>query len=350
MSRETSKWLNQNVLVGYTNARGTAWHYLKSNQGEEPNHYSGPVPIGDVTRRLFHWSAVARDLSMSVPDGRGGKVAVPLDSHRAIVRSDSNEVLSIRGKDYAIHQYGEVLLASVEHLLDDDLNIGSAGLLRGGGIAWVQIEAPENCVAAGGLEFRPHLLATTSHNGSIATTYKRVATIVVCDNTLAMGLREGRRSSLDDGTPVEGEYRVRHTSGSRLRLLDARNALKIIFEMGEEYKAELDALLSMKVSERDWSRFLEAHIPIEDDATDAKKGNARLQRHAYNDLWNDDPRVSPWRNTALGVLQAVNTYRHHLLPARGGTIRYERNKTEAIFGTAKKKDAAALKVLMDLVS
>lgn len=349
MSQETMTWLNRNVLIGYVNVRGTAWHHLRSEQGDEPNHYVGPVPIEDVRRRLFNWMAEPRELLMLVPDGRGGTTPVPLDSHRAIVRNDSNEVLSVRGADYAIHQYGEVLLESVAHLLDDDLNIGSAGLLRGGGVAWVQIEAPENCVAAEGLEFRPHLLAATSHNGSIATTYKRVATIVVCDNTLAMGLREGRRGASDDRIPVDGEYKVRHTAGSRLRLLDAREALKIVFDTGEAYKAELNALLSVKVSEHVWARFLETHIPIAEGATDAKRGNALLQRHTYNDLWNQDPRVAPWRNSALGVLQAVNTYRHHLLPARGGTVRHERNKLEAIFGTGKDKDARALKVLMDLV-
>jgi hypothetical protein len=60
--------------------------------------------------------------------------------------------------------------------------------------------------------------------------------------------------------------------------------------------------------------------------------------------------VAPWRNSALGVLQAVNTYRHHLLPARGGTVRHERNKLAAISDPGKKKDAEALKLLMDLVS
>lgn len=350
MSQETMAWLNRNVLVGYVDVRGTAWHHLRSAQGEEPNHYAGPVPIEDVKRRLFHWTAEPRDLLLLMPDGRGGTTPVPLESHQAIVRNDNNEVLSIRGTDYAIHQYGEVLLESVAHLLDDELNIGSAGLLKGGGVAWVQIEAPENCVAAEGLEFRPHLLAATSHNGSIATTYKRVATLVVCDNTLAMGLREGRRSVSGDGSTVDGQYKVRHTAGSKLRLLDARTALKIVFDMGEAYKAELNDLLSLKVSDHDWARFLEAHIPIADGATDGKRGNALLQRHTYNDLWNHDDRVAPWRNSALGVLQAVNTYRHHLLPARGGTVRHERNKLAAISDTGKKKDAEALKLLMDLVS
>jgi len=57
MSKETSEWLNQNVLVGYTETRGNAWHYKASDQGEEANHYDGAVPLEDVNRRLFDWEA-----------------------------------------------------------------------------------------------------------------------------------------------------------------------------------------------------------------------------------------------------------------------------------------------------
>ena len=38
MSQETLAWLNTNVLVGFTDKRGIAWHYRASEQGSEPNH------------------------------------------------------------------------------------------------------------------------------------------------------------------------------------------------------------------------------------------------------------------------------------------------------------------------
>lgn len=55
MSKETLVHLNTNVLIGNTDQRGTAWHYRADLQGQEPNHYAGPVPVEDVRRRLFHW-------------------------------------------------------------------------------------------------------------------------------------------------------------------------------------------------------------------------------------------------------------------------------------------------------
>ena len=60
MSSETLQHLNTNTLIGNTDARGHAWHYRAEEQGAESNHYPGPIPIEDVRRRLFCWTAESR--------------------------------------------------------------------------------------------------------------------------------------------------------------------------------------------------------------------------------------------------------------------------------------------------
>ena len=78
--------------------RGTAWHYRRDLQGEEPNHYPGPIPVADVARRLFDWQAESRPLAVERPadamtmthlDENGApKRWVPVEGRQAIVRSD----------------------------------------------------------------------------------------------------------------------------------------------------------------------------------------------------------------------------------------------------------------------
>src|SRR4051812_27378817 len=63
MSGETLQHLNTQTLIGNTEHRGTAWHYRADLQAGEPNHYPGPIPIGDVRRRLFGWQADSRALA-----------------------------------------------------------------------------------------------------------------------------------------------------------------------------------------------------------------------------------------------------------------------------------------------
>jgi hypothetical protein len=107
---------------------------------------------------------------------------------------------------YAMHQYREWLLNTVASILDDDLSISSAGLLRDGAIAWVEVSVPESITTPEGVTFRPNLLATTSFDGSISTTFKRTVTDTVCDNTRELALSEkGQQYKVNTpATPTRG--------------------------------------------------------------------------------------------------------------------------------------------------
>jgi len=332
MSTETAGWLNQNVLIGMTDKRGNAWHYKASEQGAEPNHYSGAIPIDDVRRRLFFWQAQKTGMFVTGLDGQ----TIEVPNRVAIVRDDTFDVLGVVSPSYEPHQYDEWLLTSVANLLDDDLVIGSAGLLKGGAIAWTQVEMPENFRIAD-VEFRPNLLATTSFNGSIATTFKRTVTVVVCDNT--------RNAALRENSP---EISIRHTSKSMLRLGDARSALSIVHQMGDAFSQEIETLLAMKVSDVQFQRFVEAHVPINDEESKQAVSRAENVRFEFLNLWQNDVRVAPWRGTGFGVLQAVNTHRQHLRPTRGDTMLVERTMMDSLTGKTEIADQKAAQLLYAL--
>lgn len=333
MSKETTTWLNQNVLIGMTDKRGNAWHYKASEQGAEPNHYTGAIPIEDVRRRLFHWEAV--EMPMYVQTPTGAYMEVP--NRKAIVRNDTWETLGVPSNRYLPHQYDEWLLKSVANLLDSDLVIGSAGLLKNGAIAWTQIEMPEN-MKVGDVEFRPNLLATTSFNGSIATTYKRTVTVVVCDNTREMALRENGQT-----------FSVRHTANSNLRLGDAHQALNIVHQLGDQFSKEIERLLDMKVSDSQYENFVKRYVPVNDDQSKQAVTRADNTRFEFMNLWQNDVRVAPWRGTGFGVTQAVNTHRQHLRPTRGDTMAVERTMMDTLTGKTEIADAKAVSLLHALV-
>ncbi len=172
MSRETLNWLNTNTLIGFTDKRGHAWHWRAQEQDGASNHYPGPIPVTDVQDRLFGWTADSRRLAIEVEadmqsmthlseEGQPRLWAV-VPNRQAICRSDDDTVMGIFGPGYVRHQYREWLLRTVADLLDDDLAISSAGLLRGGAVAWVEVSMPDTITTPEGVAFRPNLLATTS--------------------------------------------------------------------------------------------------------------------------------------------------------------------------------------------
>lgn len=345
MSRETMTWLNQNTLIGFTEKRGHAWHYDQDLQEGAGNHYEGAIPVADVEKRLFDWDAIELPVTATVEvpgmneSGEFETVTthVEIPGKKAIANSKTLDVYGIFSQSYVAHQFREWLIKNVSTILGDTLSIGSAGLLQKGAVAWVSVEVPDSIETPEGIVFRPNLLACTSHNGSLATTYKRVVTNVVCDNTMAAGLAE-------DGQV----FKVRHTSRSMNRIHEARDALAIMETAAADFEAEVKALCETTVTDKQWANFLELHAPkLEKDGTE-KTGRAFTlavkEQEQLSQLWKADPRVEPWKNTAFGVLQAVNTHTHHFQTVRN-TDRRERNMLRALRGGVDDLDTSTIKEL-----
>jgi phage/plasmid-like protein (TIGR03299 family) len=328
MSHETSEWLNSYVLVGYTEQRGHAWHWREGSD----NHYPGAIPVGEVLKRLFSFHAIPVEVGYTFSRNDDHAEYRIYPNRKAWIAADDGSPLGMSADGYVGHQYDEWLLGAVSNILSDTLQIGSAGLLRGRSVAWVSVETPENIQLREGVVIRPHLLATTSFDGSIATTYKPVVTNVVCDNTRDAALRESGPT-----------FRVKHTRNSALKLEDAKQALGIVEQIADDFDAELAQLLDIKVTGQQWLRFLDAYVPVPDE-----KGRgqtlAQDKQASLTQLYQHDERCAPWQGTAFGVVQTVDTYTQHLQTVRN-VARPERNMLSVLDGTLVKGDRQALKTL-----
>jgi phage/plasmid-like protein (TIGR03299 family) len=226
------------------------------------------------------------------------------------------DVFNVVSNRYAIHQYREWLLENVAGLLstsEGELSIGSAGLLRNGAVAWVQVR-PEGLTTIGGDQMLPFILATTSMDGSLATTYKSCMQRVVCDNTLAVGM--GERT---------GTYRVKHTTNSKARFAEAREALDLNFAAVDDFSREVERLMN---TECKLGSFRAANLLTDGEKPDAvvrDDGSIKNNRSILNwerrfeeldDLFLTDPRVGDYKNTAYGAWMARNTWSQWALKER----------------------------------
>lgn len=327
MSQESSTWLHDNVRVGFTKLRGMAWWNRSGLTSKgTPNHFEGAVPVAEALE-LFGWNALSLPFRVTVPeyigtDGVTAKRSVEVPGRRAIVREDTGDVLGVFRDSYTPHQFREALLDNVSQIVDEskgDLAIGSVGLLKGGAVGWLQLDMPENMTTGNGVEFRPHLLATSSHDGTLATTYVRTVTAVVCDNTLTAAL--GERGD---------RVKIKHSKYSALKLSNAREVLGIVHNIGDEFAKEVAALSKIKVSAAAFSRFVTEWAPMPEDPEKNRRAVtvAESKRATLTDLWKSDPRVSPWKGTGWGVVQAVNTYGIHHAALRNGSKDEGRNAAE----------------------
>ena len=295
MSNESLEWLRTNVLVGFTEMRGTAWHHRK----DDDNHFLGAIPEDVVIGRLFNWDPVVREVmfnaSLSATDWK------LVETKKALVRSDTRTLLGIVGSDYQVHPYRSTLVHAVSGALGD-VGIATAGLLRGGAVAWVQVELPENRVAPTGIDHRPFLLATTSLDGSASTQYLTGTQVVVCDNTLSAALRE-------KDVP---RVRFRHVAGSDRKSLTGTDITRTLDKIAAQFDSQVTAQVATQVSDDQWQQFLLAQFPFNTASGRRIPRPTAQKRAAVHKLWCQDPRVSPWRGTAYGVLAAMNTFESHI--------------------------------------
>lgn len=321
MSEETMNWLNENVLVGFTAQRGNAWHW---RQGVN-NHYSDAIPVQDVQKRLFDFEPVKVETEFVKGDQH------VWSGEYIYTASDTGEKLCATTGTHKVHSYSEWLIQNVSNAMDDSVQIGSAGLLKGRTVAWVQIEFPENRQIQN-VAYRPTILATTSLDQSLPTTYKPVNTIVVCDNTLQAATSESSEA-----------YRIRHTKNSQFQVLDAREKIGIILDQqAEAFEAEVGSLLDKEVSAKQFDDFLKLVNPIPADAGRGKT-LALNKRVKLEEMWRYDPRVAIWQNTAWGVLQLMNTYAAHERTFKGNEA--ESKLMAQVTGKAFDNDAVTMAYL-----
>jgi phage/plasmid-like protein (TIGR03299 family) len=342
MSQETLEWLNTMTLIGFSGKRGKFWHYRESMQGGEPNHYEGAVPVEDVKRRLFNFQLNETPLYIIVPcdlqeatqliDGKPFKQVV-IEDRKAITASDNNDVLGIFKGGYQPSQFTQSLLDDTEEVLGQGAEIGSAGLLQNRAVAWVQFEAKETLTACG-MDYRPFVMACDSCNGSLAKTWNKGNKVVGCDNTMADSLL----ASL-------AIFKLKHTKYAKFNADTVRDALGILEEIGVEFAESLEVLSNWAVTDADWAKFLDEVCKFDADAkTTRSQTIAATKRSDLQNLWENDERVNPWKGTALGVVQATNTWGQHVQTVRGAS-RASRNMLNDITGATYKADADTLKVL-----
>ena len=328
MSKETLEWLNTMTLIGFSGKRGKFWHYRENMQGGEPNHYEGAVPVEDIKRRLFNFKLIESPLY--VPGWDGDYVALP--DRKAILADDTRDVLGIFKDGFQVSQYTQSLLSDMEEIAGH-AEFASAGLLQNRAVAWVQLEATDTLTACG-VEFRPFLMGVDSCNGSLARTYNKGNTVVGCDNTMA----ESLTSSL-------AIFKLKHTKYAKFNADTVRDALGILQEIGQEFTESVEALTNWAVTDAEWALFLDQVCKFDADAKTTRSATiAQNKRDDLRKLWEDDERVTPWKGTAFGVLQATNTWAQHVQTVRGAT-RADRNMLNAITGASANADSNTLKIL-----
>jgi len=115
-------------------------------------------------------------------------------ARKVLYRSDTHAPLSVVGDDYRVVQIATILEFFRDVTAQFGYKIHTAGALRGGQKIWVMAKNGHTEEASPGDKLRGNLLLATSYDGSLATTALYTAIRVVCANTLAIAIRNGKNA------------------------------------------------------------------------------------------------------------------------------------------------------------
>lgn len=327
MSIATERDFLSHVLVGFgSDEKADYWRPSITTLVER---YEGEVPLDDVLKKLFDWDAVKCPVEVVMPSGR----RVPIADRHAIVHSKTDKVFKFATDSYVIHQFHEWLLSNVAKILDSELVIGIAGVLRSGGGAFVTVEGSEKMESRNGIEIKPKLLAASSHDSKLATSYKMVGTILRCENMLTSSLWQKK-----------APWNNRHTLHSLTRLDSVREVLGIQLKDNATAMCNfVDSLAEVTVTNTQWLEIVEKLVPIADGTREQAKARLENKRLVLHDMWENDPRCNPWKGSGFGVFQVFNTHQLHI--AGSGSTRIDRNMRNILSTESQRSDELILSAI-----
>jgi phage/plasmid-like protein (TIGR03299 family) len=345
MSKESMEWLRSNIRVGFTTSDGPAW-WAGDNYMADGSHFDGPVPTEEVERLLSVEFAEGTVFS-TYTDRDGNKQSTQDTTRKTIITPDNGQILGIFKLGYQVHDYKQWTADQIAAILDKsrgELATKSVGLLRNRGVAFMQAQMTGSGLEVGGFEFTPYILAATSVDGTMSSTYATGVTAAVCDNTLAAAIAGART-----------KFKVKHSRNSAGKIGEVRDALGLVYAAGDEFAAAAAALQSVDVTPADFAAWLDMTVTVPAPNPKSSTGgaaytNAIKQRETYEAMWSHDQKVKPWAGTAFGIVQLGNTYnqyKRNVSGADGG--RMERTYLNMVTGVTAKEDAQTLDNLVKVM-
>jgi phage/plasmid-like protein (TIGR03299 family) len=169
--------------------------------GEVPWHGLGVSVSNDLTPQQMmqkaglDWRVEKHDSFVIINDGFGGVKHVPT-GQQALVRSSDKKVLTNVGEGWNPVQNEEAFNFFNEYVLAGDMEMHTAGSLKGGQMVWALAKVKESFDILGGDQVDSYLLFTNPHQYGKSIDVRFTPIRVVCNNTLSFSLGQASVNSV----------------------------------------------------------------------------------------------------------------------------------------------------------
>ena len=329
-------------------------HQLDFTKGKAAIAYTGETPwhkYGTQFKKGFtsEEALEAAGLDYEVELQELSTPNVVCESHKAIVRTDTQDVLGVVGNNYEPLQNKDAFRFFDALVKDKTALYETAGALKGGRQIWLLAKIQGQIDILKNDPINKYFLLTNSHDGLRAVAGRITPIRVVCDNTLTAAM----------GRKVREEIRIVHRGNVADRLEFAGQLLAKVGAYYDELSEVYRKFAKVHMKEKQMRTYIaEALRPYggvktEQEALEIAKlqeeegMSVRLQTEVNNVLTlvenGRGTDIKGVRGTLWGTYNAITEYvDHHKTPRSGdeGRVQY------IGFGTGKMVKDAALKIGM----
>lgn len=259
----------------------------------------------------------------------GKKVAV---GRSALVRDVDNAVIDVVSEDWNPVQNREAFEFFNEFVMAGDMDMHTAGSLRGGQIVWGLARVKESFELFKGDRIDSYLLFSNFHKYGFSTDVRFTPIRVVCNNTLTLSLN----------STVERMVKISHRR--EFQPEDVKSMLGIATDKLSKYKEMAQFLGSRRATKEKAMDYFTTIFPTA--ATDSD-GEIKVSRNAKTALEIMD--VQPGADFAKGTFwQLFNTVTYMTDHTLGRTA--DNRLTNAWYGHNKKLKTLALETAVEMAN
>jgi len=264
-------------------------HEVEMIDGQAQMAYAGELPWHGLGTKVASDLAPSQIMQQAGLDWSVEKETmttasgVEIEGKKALVRSSDNKVLDVVGDNWNPVQNSEAFEFFSEYCLAGDMEMHTAGSLKGGQMVWALAKVKESFDILGGDQVDSYLLFSNPHKYGKAIDVRFTPIRVVCNNTLSMSL----------GQNVANSVSLNHRTAFNPE--SVKQTMGIAHEKFAQYKETCEFLASKKFNMNSLIQYYNEVFPR------TYQGKQEVNVKEYNDLTNNAQKAFSFLETQPGA-------------------------------------------------
>ncbi|MBS1781050.1 MAG: DUF945 domain-containing protein [Bacteroidetes bacterium] len=305
--------LNYNERTGrysFFSVQQKAWHNLGQIVEQYPTSKEA-IQYAGLDFEVIKAPLYTRGTGISIDDSgeinEGGNIIVP--DQYATLRTDTNAVFGVVGKDYQIVQNADAF-AFFDAIVGggDGILYETAGALGSGERIFITAKLPGYIRVGNGDDVtEKYIFLTTSHDGTGSITAAFTPIRIVCQNTLNAALHK-----------MSNVIRIRHTSGAKQRLEEAHRVMGLANTLSAQLENIFNQWTKVRITDSEVKRLIQLALCPNRETWDALKQGAEDElstvfKNTVDDAFGyamiaETQQMETTKGTLFGAYNAVTGY------------------------------------------